>query len=136
MGKNFWEVQEGIIGKFLSILGLSLFARLLHEDSIQDIEVVGISQFCFNEHSKSCEIHENFKFFTQESKASAGQYILYCPAARTISRYCLGTRAISSIPWKVVFSYLLIHYITGYSEFTLLIDIDDFKCSSNGLNQY
>ena len=29
------------------------------------------------------------------SKASAGQYILYCPAARAISRYCPGKRAIS-----------------------------------------
>ena len=39
-------------------------------------------------------------------------------------------------PGKGAFSYLLIHHISGYSEFTLLIDNDDFKCSSNGLNQY
>ena len=46
------------------------------------------------------------------SKASAGQHILYCPAARAISRYCLGKEGnIQILPGKVAFSYLLIHLL-------------------------
>ena len=53
------------------------------------------------------------------SKASAGQYILYCPAARAISRP--GNEGnIQILPGKVAFSYLLIHPLIQPFIFRLL----------------